>query len=92
MSETERIKELEDKLNEKTIENDDLKSKVSNMEQDYYKLKIDYTWLSRNYQSIISILYDELDEITYKVKHSNLRELLQSREEENKSTEQKPNS
>jgi hypothetical protein len=92
MSEEEKTTSLEEKYNEKLIEVDDLKSKISKLEIDYDLLKSEYTWLSRNYSGVIALIYDQLDEIAYKVKHSNLSELLQSREEEKKTTEQKPNS
>lgn len=85
--------ETKDKLNEKLIELDDLKSKLEKLQIDFDELKAEYTWLSRNYSNMISQIYNEIDEMAYRVKHSNLRELLQSREEEKqKAIEQKPNS
>lgn len=81
-----RVKELEDQLNEKIVEctNADTKikeanDKTANVEKTSEIIRNEYQWLSQQYDDMVSILFDELDELCHKVKHSNLREVLDSR-------------
>jgi exonuclease VII large subunit len=81
-----RVKELEDQLNEKIVENTNthLKIKEANdrtadVEKNLEIMKNEYQWLTQQYDDALSLLYDELDELCHKIKHSNYKETIDTR-------------
>jgi predicted nucleic acid-binding Zn-ribbon protein len=81
-----RIKELEDQLNEKMVENTNthLKIKEANdrtadVEKNLEIMKNEYQWLTQQYDDALSLLYDQLDELCHKIKHSNYTEVIATR-------------
>ncbi len=79
-------KELEDKFNEATVEIEDLKSRLEAMTKENEELKSEYTWLAKQYSTVVSLIFDDIFETLYRLKHTSLREVLKLRDEEKSKT------
>lgn len=76
-----RVKELEDQLNEKTVELEKAAKTLKSFEYEYQ-------WLAGQYQAILGEIHDKIDELNYNIKHSNLKEVIDNRNAEIKAAKE----
>ena len=91
-----RVKELEDQLNEKIVDNTNTHVKLKQAYEEITEkdklnksFQYEYQWLAGQYHAMLSEIHDKLDELNYNIKHSSLKEVMDQRNEEIKAAKEK---